>query len=205
MDNTQSSKKCHILEDLPPELRLRIYEHLFCEDYQSSLLIRSASKIEPIAPAKAPIALFKTCKIVYSEASPVLYSRTTFRVQIYPVDGFSSHGSSARLGSITPFLSRIQHLEIRCCVMFQNLIEPALRLLKTFADALEQAGTDIKTLDVRSKLFPGVTEIRMRLCQDKLEPLNRFVGLYPERKSLFKRMLDLANPSDLPDDGPFRV
>lgn len=190
MDKTtdmESLNRCALLEMLPPEIRLRIYEELYDEAYHSSLLIRSDSKIELISLARGHAALLKTCRIIYREAAPVLYDATTFRVQIYPVEGFSSHGNINRLCKSTPFLKLVRHVEIKSCIIMPTHIEPALRLMKTFARALEEADAKIKTLNVRSKLFNDLSKKKLRDYRDKLASEEE-----PDKSKLFQRMIDVA-------------
>lgn len=182
---------CTFLEALPAEIRLRIYEELFDEAYHSSLLIRSDSKIELISLAKAHGAILKTCRTIYKEAAPVLYDATTFRVQIYPVEGYSSHGNVNRLHSSTPFLRRIRHIEIKSCIILPSHIEPALRLMKTFACALEDSEATIKTLNVRSKLFNDMSKRKLNEYREKFS-VREEAGFKGERCQLFQKMIEAS-------------
>ena len=186
----QSAGRCHLLEDLPPELRLRIYEHLFNEEYRPSLLIGSCSKIQFLSPAKAHAGILKTCRTIYSEATPLLYRKTTFQVQIYPVNGFSPHGNIARFNASTPFLSRIQHLEIKSCILFPPDIGAALRLFKTFADALEEAGAEIKTSNIRLNPWGDQRWNRFQTEKEKLLYQDGRDQSSSGKKRLFQRLLE---------------
>lgn len=183
---------CAFLEALPAEIRLRIYEELFDEAYHSSLLIRSDSKIELVSLAKAHGAILKTCRAIYQEAAPILYDATTFRVQIYPVEGYSSHGNVNRLHSSTPFLRRIRHIEINSCIFLPSHIEPALRLMKTFACALEDSQATIKTLNVRSKLFNDMSKRKLNEYREQLS-LREDARLKGEKCQLFQKIIDGAS------------
>lgn len=191
---SNSIDRCALLEVLPPEVRLRIYEELFDEAYHSSLLIRSDSKIELISLAKAHAALLKTCWTIYREAVPILYDATTFRVQIYPVEGYSSHGNINRLHASTPFLRRMQHVEIKSCIVLPCHIEPALRLMKTFACALEDSDARIKTLHVRSKLFNDMSKRKLYEYREKLGRRGE-AGTADGRCQLFQQMIEGASNS----------
>jgi hypothetical protein len=152
----------HILS-LPPELRLRIYEHIFNRSYHTGLLIRSHSKVELISLAKAHAAIIKTCRKIYHEATPYLYDATTFRVQIYPEAGYPSYGNTGHMSKNTYFLPRIRHLEIKASVMLSMHTKHALVLLKTFVEALEEADPKIETLTARSNVhLPGPMRAMMR-------------------------------------------
>lgn len=183
---------CTLLDALPAEIRLRIYEELYDETYHSSLLIRSDSKIELISLAKAHGAILKTCRTIYREAAPILYDTTTFRVQIYPVEGYSSHGNVNRLQASTPFLRRIRHVEIKSCIILPIHIEPALRLMKTFACALEDSDARIKTMNVRSKLFNDMSKRRLNEYREKLAHRDE-PGLDGGKCQLFQKMIDGAS------------
>jgi hypothetical protein len=143
-----------LLEDLPTELRLRIYDHVFDERFHCSLLIRSGSKVELISLAKAHAALLKTCKTIYSEAAPVLYDTVTFRVQVYPVDGYPSYGNISHLSKNTLFLPRMRHLDLKASVIHGGQMKLALYLIKTLTEALEEAQATISSLHVTSNFRP---------------------------------------------------
>jgi hypothetical protein len=155
-----TSPSCPLLNLLPPELRLEIYHHLLTPTH-TSLLLRSTSKLETISPAKnAHAGLLRTCHLIYKEAVPLLYSNTTFRVQIYPTGGFPASGNPAssndEIGSVlartTTYLHHIRILEIKACVLFSNQMLPVLRLLECLTAALEQAEAEIVELRVSSNL-----------------------------------------------------
>ena len=191
---TEQINRCAFLDFLPVEIRLRIYEELYDEQYHSSLLIRSGSKVELISLAKAHAALLKTCRTIYSEAAPLLYDATTFRVQIYPVEGFSSHGNINRLHTSTPFLRRIRHVEIKSCIILPGHIEPALRLMKTFACALEHSNARIKTLNVRSKLFNDMSKRKLHEYREGVVG-GEGVKNGSCNSELFRKMIDGATDS----------
>jgi hypothetical protein len=186
--------RCALLEVLPAEIRLRIYEELFDESYHSSLLIRSDSKIELISLAKAHAAILRTCWTIYREAVPILYDATTFRVQIYPVEGYSSHGNINRLHRSTPFLKQIRHVEIKSCIVLPCHIEPALKLMKTFACALEDSDARIKTLNVRSKLFNDMSKRKLYEYREKLGRRDE-VRAADGKCQLFQKMIEGASNS----------
>lgn len=187
--------RCALLEDLPTEIRLRIYEFVFDGSYQSSLLIRSNSKIELVSLAKAHGALLKTCRTIHAEALPILYDATTFRVQIYPVEGYSSHGNMNKLHTSAPFLRRMRHVEVNSCIILPIHIEPALRLMKSFAYALEQVGASIKTMRVRSRLFNEMPENQLNEYREKLVQQEES-RVREGNSQLFQKMVNAANNGD---------
>ncbi len=145
---------CLFLQKLPPEIRLRIYDFIFDQETHTSLLIRSDSRLEVISLAKAHAAILKTCKTVYHEACPVLYDSVSFRIQIYPIDGFPSRGKSGTMTRNTVYLPRIRHVEIKACVIYAAQTKAAMALTRTFVDSLQQARAKIVTLRVLSNFWP---------------------------------------------------
>lgn len=145
-------ERCRLLQDLPPELRLLIYEHLFDGSYQASLLIRSSNKTEVISQARAHVAILRTCKTIYKEAvSLVPYAATTFKAQVYPENPYPSFRNSGNLR--TPWLLHVQNLEIKIFVLHPAQTKQALHLLWVFAGALEAADAKITSLQVTSNIF----------------------------------------------------
>jgi hypothetical protein len=78
-------------------------------------------------------------------------------------------------------------VEIKSCIIMPTHIEPALRLMKTFARALEEAGAKIKTLNVRSKLFNDLSKRKLCDYRDRLAREEE-----PEKSQLFQRMINVA-------------
>ncbi|KAM0719582.1 hypothetical protein Q7P37_003712 [Cladosporium fusiforme] len=77
----------HGILKLPPELRLRIYEHLFpCSEMfrlgydpkNDRLISIEKRKRMPIEKRKQSASILAVCKLIYTEAKPVLYAATTF-------------------------------------------------------------------------------------------------------------------------------
>ncbi|KAK3056055.1 hypothetical protein LTR09_003291 [Extremus antarcticus] len=140
----------HLLETLPAELRIQIYEYIFAEPSHTSLLICSDSKIEIISSAKAHAAMLKTCRLIHHEAAPILYDTVTFRVQIYPVEGYSRYGNLSGFNGSSPFLRHIRHLHVKVYVLTPGEVKAANRLTQELASALEEANADVKTLQASS-------------------------------------------------------
>lgn len=182
---------CPLLHRLPPELRLQIYTHLFSTPTHTSLLLRSTTKLETISAAKnAHSALLKTCRTIYTEAAPLLYSNTTFRIQIYPVGGFPAAGNPGLDDAVlrtTAYLPRIRRLEIKACILFANQMSAVLRLLEVLTAALEVAEAEIVSLKVHSNLGLSLQWKKLVNQQGQLDEGSDQSG---ERKTrLFRRVL----------------
>ncbi|KAH8595929.1 hypothetical protein B0O99DRAFT_686443 [Bisporella sp. PMI_857] len=65
------------LMELPPELRLKIYPHLLCLDDQ--IIITHDRSIHSPKPC---IAVLSTCRLINTEATPVLYNRNNFLIHL---------------------------------------------------------------------------------------------------------------------------
>ena len=70
-------------------------------------------------------------------------------------------------------------------------VEPALRLMRTFANALEESGARIKTLRVRSNLF-GFTSRRPQSCKEERTGTVKFMSATMKEEHLYHRMLEAA-------------
>ncbi len=101
-----ASPKCHLLNRLPPEIRLEIYKyvlggnvlhlvqgkrrisHVRCRASSETDFVRSCrpaaantgSELLPGSTSNANLALLRTCRRVYQEAIDVLYASNTFDV-----------------------------------------------------------------------------------------------------------------------------
>ena len=197
-------ERCILLEALPPELRLRIYEHLYNEPCHCSLLMRNVAKIELINRAQTPAALIGTCRTIYMEAAPILYNTTTFRLQIYPEGGFHTHRMTV-FHTANPYLGRIQHLEVKVGLLEAYLITPAMEFLQTLASALEEIDADMKTLDVDFRIFPDVADVRRhrnkylveRACRETLRRHDDGRGVEMARRTVLSWMLKEAQITNM--------
>ncbi|KAK5684503.1 hypothetical protein LTS10_004373 [Elasticomyces elasticus] len=91
----RKSSRCYLLE-LPPELRLEIYDYLFTEKYEVLLTIdrdceMQAHLMNPESGSAVPkkevrklSALLKTCKTLATEVTPVLFQNLYFRIHLSP-------------------------------------------------------------------------------------------------------------------------
>ncbi|KAK4954523.1 hypothetical protein LTR10_007954 [Elasticomyces elasticus] len=85
--NARASQRCHLLE-LPPELRLLIYEFLYASDYKHNIVVDGALVVFTLAkPIFGRIfqhfaALLRTCTLIHNEAEPILYEATAFDMYI---------------------------------------------------------------------------------------------------------------------------
>ncbi|OQO08494.1 hypothetical protein B0A48_06364 [Cryoendolithus antarcticus] len=85
--------RCHLF-NLPPELRLRIYELLFqpqiCYLKVARAVYTRRESIKPDgvrrAPLPEPMHLSRTCRLIYNEALPVFYKHAIFDIEIRKKD-----------------------------------------------------------------------------------------------------------------------
>ncbi|KAK5679529.1 hypothetical protein LTS10_008350 [Elasticomyces elasticus] len=78
--------RCYLLE-IPPELRLRIYEYVFDKDVEPWILIWPSGEMRghySQCPPKNFSSVVKTCRLVAQEAAPVLYKGRKFIVYVMP-------------------------------------------------------------------------------------------------------------------------
>lgn len=73
------------LLDLPAELRLHIYEALLFDAESYILPVANLPPARPNRSKSIHPAILRTCKTVYHEALPVLYSTNTFMIRTFPL------------------------------------------------------------------------------------------------------------------------
>ncbi|KAK4902564.1 hypothetical protein LTR27_000501 [Elasticomyces elasticus] len=91
----RKSSRCYLLE-LPPELRLEIYDYLFIEKYEVLLTVDRDCEMQtclrnpesgsavPKKEARKLSALLKTCKTLATEVTPVLSQNLHFHIHLSP-------------------------------------------------------------------------------------------------------------------------
>ncbi|KAK6438991.1 hypothetical protein LTR95_004797 [Oleoguttula sp. CCFEE 5521] len=132
-----SEQRCHLLE-IPPEIRLHIYDHLLGDNDKTSPAERdegdagivclrlgeSSAEIwstEPVCNVLTALAFFpQTCKLIWNEASPIV--KASLEAKIYRVDTqilperwtVMKPRKNARIWSVGeyPLLGYIRHLEL---------------------------------------------------------------------------------------------
>ena len=72
-----------LLLSLPPELRVNIYEYLFPPYERSFSACDRIYRDRPAKDAIVHVALLQSCRLIHSEATPILYTNITFTVVIY--------------------------------------------------------------------------------------------------------------------------
>lgn len=98
--------------DLPPEIRLRIYNYvLFGSKKKSGTRpsgnVGSSSKNKPLAPLSHRLSLFLASRRIHDEASVLFYSVQTFRV--FPIQDYSRHPILSSLASsYRPLIKKIE-------------------------------------------------------------------------------------------------
>ena len=113
----QQVGRCYLL-DLPPELRVRIYEFVFNQQIFIMLSHDPKGLTDVESWDKNPSALIKTCKTTHKEAKPVLYKQVSLQIDIEPCDHHRSAifkkrfmGKSRRF--VRRYLRQIQHMTVR--------------------------------------------------------------------------------------------
>jgi hypothetical protein len=106
--------------DLPPELRLLVFEHLLAPDKE----LREMPETQPPRPkGKIQTAVLRTSRAIYNEAEPVLYKANRFEALLKFVPRAAPKVSNnctleiERPGCNTPFT------QVRCKKMEGNVLE----------------------------------------------------------------------------------
>ncbi|KAK5172527.1 uncharacterized protein LTR77_002647 [Saxophila tyrrhenica] len=174
--------KCYLLQTIPPELRLLIYQHVFNfhnSTFAVPIFLLWRGNIATDSRAWAHAALTKTCRKIYNEASPVLYDHHTFRIftstdhEDEIIDTCGDLGRSLR--DVT-WLSRIRHLEIGLQGSISRLPETerlqherlALGLIETLAEAVAASGAKVRTLGIQQE-FEYSPERNVRRLRERVE------------------------------------
>ena len=138
MDSTllrsQNSLRCQLLE-LPPELRVCIYECLFspCQRSFSVIdVVYREGRARDVAPL--PVAMLWTCKLIYAEASAVLYDNITFVITIcITIDGRQSpcclgHVELSHFFNREHFMSSYLDRDLTCLEVLLHALDNGARL-----------------------------------------------------------------------------
>nr|OQO28546.1 hypothetical protein B0A51_03721 [Rachicladosporium sp. CCFEE 5018] len=159
------------LLDLPPELRLRIYELLFQPQVcylkvARTVYTRRKSTISATGrkePVPEPMHLLRTCRLIYQEALPVFYSHTTFDIEIRSRD----YGTSASCAS-----------GWRLCWLADLVISPQvrtvyLRVPPKFHRRSKQVTSfaDLwKTLLRKLEQCKSLARVHIEICEESFNP-----------------------------------
>ena len=142
---------------LPPELRLRIYEYIYNGERGCSLIARNNRQVEcfklPCFGCAGPAALLRTCKEVYREAAPVLYSTTTFKILLFGL-------KQPEMGTLAPFcplrsclaLRHTRNLELVLHLRDNHDLKPILNRLTALVQQLPPE-RELKSCSVHIVLY----------------------------------------------------
>ena len=143
--------------DLPPEIRVQIYEHHFALMYQQLKVTTGVSARRKEEPRyRLEVALLQTSKVIYTEALPVLYSNVTFNILI--CSSQSSYRNPERCfgtpDSFIPFhLAKKVHLEFS----LYTLGDPGAQDISTVTGLLEAldwcSGIKELTIDLSARIM----------------------------------------------------
>lgn len=161
-------QRCLLLE-LPAELRMQIYEHVYNVPCSPQFFLRDDKSIQqPLHRwfSHEGIALLRTCSTIHREALSVVYNHATFRIQIYIGSGWPTYYTIGPLSSSNPLFARMQKAEITLHLVDAKHIDPAFFRLGLLAQAMEGAGGNLKSLRVT---FKAVTSYNMEVTGDLVE------------------------------------
>ncbi|KAK4950345.1 hypothetical protein LTR10_011326 [Elasticomyces elasticus] len=168
--------RCYLLE-VPPELRLHIYEFLYADEYQVAIYVFPNSEMQsqisktsfrPNGPnAKHLTALLMSCKLVNKEATPILYQILHFSLC------FRNGGRKASyrkgLGQLRQcqFAKRIEKMSILIRVDHEDDSDRAVERLDVFFKTLQPDRT-IKIVKMWLTIgnHPGMADavLRVLMC-----------------------------------------
>ncbi|KAK5172528.1 uncharacterized protein LTR77_002648 [Saxophila tyrrhenica] len=139
----EMTTKCYLLESLPAEFRVQIYEHVFNEPNTHPLLIiKDELKIKVKQKARAHVGLHKTCETIHYEATPVAYESQKFYVEIAcyrshsnPRDSLARHASKQSL-IYPPYTPHVRSFNIWADMKQEKDDEAMVYLTSAFAGAV---------------------------------------------------------------------
>lgn len=71
--------------NLPAELRLQVYEILLLDPFSYIMLVSNLPPTRPHRSKSLYPAILRTCREIYNQALPILYSGNTFLIRTYPM------------------------------------------------------------------------------------------------------------------------
>ena len=158
MDHTASTEsvKCPLL-NLPPGLRLRIYEYIYDRDRRCSLVVRNNKQVEcfqlPCFGCAGAVALLRTYKEIYHETRQFhtreLPSKSSSSV---PSSLDSVHSLHASGGEIRPLLIAYAGEDAVRSVVVLKLVQLTIVILSRFLNT-KVSNVDTLTLSSSSE-FP---------------------------------------------------
>ena len=176
----------------------------FAEPIRCLLLLRNSKIIELFLQPHhryhqcKKAALLQTCRTVHSEAAPVLYAMSTCHVLVYFIDHCPpSLQFAGPLNRSNDLLRNIRHLKVTAVLRknskFDEVAE-GFRLLRTLADALDDAEADIKTLSVKLGSSSSRMEASIvRARSATLDLLQQDHGTGLVRAALYEKMMQEAS------------
>ena len=154
--------ECCLLDKLPPELRLRIYEFVFRDQislvlYLTSTLRLLRAKLKTRTPPLHYSALLQTCKTINREATPCLYGNTIFSMFIYTLARERNYEDLGTLRSTT-LLRFVRQIHFHFWDVNLQTINVFLLQLKGVAEALK-TNTHLQTCSVRFRPPIGLMDL----------------------------------------------
>ncbi|KAK7562510.1 hypothetical protein IWX49DRAFT_140501 [Phyllosticta citricarpa] len=188
-----------LLERLPVELRLQIYDLLFptkCVPYHA---ISNGTLRHDTQPTSTKI--LRLNRDVHAEASSYLYARTPFEVRInpngiqlcggrhmtYPAYDFGKHGGPDKIHSVPHvwdrLLRNVRRLELRLTAWVQrDMFDMVAAYLQYFVARLLNAGANLDSIRVAVEWQNGVSNFpisrpSVEMARKLLQPLTLLKGL----------------------------
>ena len=143
--------KCHLLESIPSEIRLQIYEHLFSERCRPVLMVSNEQAIYlPLTKQSSHpgAGLVRTCRTCHDEATPFLCEAADFHLELQAADHMRVPHSRYRgpLDVTNPLMASIRHLDITIHLQTDGHVGQLLRILAVLADVLGGAKAEVEIL-----------------------------------------------------------
>jgi len=133
----ETQQRCHLLE-LPVELRVRIYEHLYSETATLSIDVNVQGIYELWPSGDSDVqrpALLETCQLIREEAHPIMYATTILNVELHGGDDRPYRKEYGWLESCLSLchLGKVGELKISRCTTEEDSHAVAARLKTLFA------------------------------------------------------------------------
>ncbi|KAK8153016.1 hypothetical protein BKA80DRAFT_285757 [Phyllosticta citrichinensis] len=188
-----------LLQRLPVELRLQIYDLLFPTKSVPYHAITHGELRNDASPTSTKILCLN--RDTHAEASAYLYARTVFEVRItpsgivlcggrhmtYPAYDFGKHGGPSKIfgveGAWDGLLRNVRRLELRIMAWVQgNLFDMVAAYVQYFVSRLLDEGAQLDQLRVSVEWQNGVTNFPISrptvdLARKLLQPLTLLKGL----------------------------
>ena len=195
--------QCHLLDKLPSELRLNIYEHVYEKSIHRVLNLTSTLrvlqvKVPTTVSTRNYAALLRTCKTIYEEAMPCLYGNFRFSMFVYALSREQNYNVIGPLASCS-LLCFAQEIHF----VFWDVSLPTVNVFLLQARGLAAAlkgNETLRTCTVRFHPPIGMVDreaskVVRRRCEEAINSIHSSEEARTTSEQLYRKILDEIKPA----------